>query len=100
MDADNVDAYLCKECTSSLETPSVFCSTRCAESNFQTHRERVHVPLREKLGIVVEDSSSLVYDDEAQSKYHAANITELLVPLGEALQTFEKSNGINVTIVI
>lgn len=99
MDAENADAYLCEECVSSLETPSVFCSTRCAKANFQSHREQVHVPKREKLGIVVDDSSKLVFDDDEKSKYHAGDIMEHLVSLGEALQAFEKNNGIGVSIV-
>lgn len=95
----DADTYLCRECVGSLETPSVFCSARCAGINFQAHREQVHLPLRKKLGSVVDDSNKLVYDDEAQSKYHAADIMEYLVPLAEALRAFEKNNGISVSIV-
>ncbi|KAL1883379.1 hypothetical protein VTK73DRAFT_8946 [Phialemonium thermophilum] len=98
MDMENDEnPRLCQECMDSLGTVAIFCSIRCAEANFQSHREQVHVPKREEAGLVTEDLSRIVFDDGEQTRYHAANIHAEVISLDEAFRELANGTSIHVS---
>ncbi|KAK7740693.1 hypothetical protein SLS53_005161 [Cytospora paraplurivora] len=95
MDLDNADDYLCRECME-LKIESVYCSIRCAELNFQRHRENVHIRERRKQDIAVDrDLDDLVFDEADRSRYHARNIRSHLAAIGELMGGLRQRNGMN-----
>jgi hypothetical protein len=87
---------LCRECLDCLQQPSVYCSPRCAEADFPRHRDTVHVPGRQRLGMELDDKGKLRVSEGDPSKYYAKDISEHLIPLAEALKTLGKTAGISI----
>lgn len=96
MNGSGGGCFLCRECTGSLKIESIYCSLRCADVNFQRHRERIHIPERAARGVVgqVETEDDLVFENEDKSRYHAKDIGLYLMPLMDALREFQHRNGI------
>ncbi|KAH8886867.1 hypothetical protein GQ53DRAFT_727476 [Thozetella sp. PMI_491] len=69
-----ISLVFCKECVDSLKLPTVFCSINCYAANFQRHRERVHLPARERGGTTRDDENELVYDDSAKTRYRPRDV--------------------------
>ncbi|KAK3298233.1 uncharacterized protein B0H64DRAFT_429496 [Chaetomium fimeti] len=65
----------CTECLTTLKRPTAWCSLACADANFQTHREAVHLPGRARLGLGLVPGGGgggggERADDEAQLEYY------------------------------
>ncbi|AEO65050.1 uncharacterized protein THITE_2111602 [Thermothielavioides terrestris NRRL 8126] len=75
------DLRFCTECLGSLKQPTIWCSLACAEANFRTHREDVHLAERKKRGL--ED-----VDDDV------ADIRALTTSLSEAVKEWEERNRV------
>jgi hypothetical protein len=91
------DLCFCTECLTSLKQPTLWCSPACADANFQSHREGIHVPERKKLGLDVDDEAQLEDSGESSDgnrKYHAKNIRALLTPLENAVKEWEERNRV------
>lgn len=88
-------ASLCKECIDFHWRPSIFCSPECADGNYRRHREEVHQPLRERVGIDIDDEGKLEHwgGDESRD-YHAVDIYEDVVLLKDAVREFEEKNHV------
>lgn len=96
MDLHRSGPFLCKECTTGLKKEAVYCSLRCADINFQRHREQVHIPERKQRGLDVDrDVQDIVFDGEG-ARYHARDIRLQLVSLGDLLLDFQQRNAIEV----
>ncbi|RYP53236.1 hypothetical protein DL768_001740 [Monosporascus sp. mg162] len=87
----------CRECVAGLKLPSVFCSPRCYDANFQYHRDGVHIPEREKARVEVDDESQLEYASEDRTQYRARKIEEHLVTLGDAVEEYQQRTGATVS---
>lgn len=96
MDMGNADDFLCRECTDKLRIESVFCSVRCAELNFQRHREGVHIPERTRRELEVDrDLDDLAFDEANKSSYHARDIRSHVAAVGELVRDLKQRNGMN-----
>ncbi|ROW13820.1 hypothetical protein VPNG_03543 [Cytospora leucostoma] len=95
MDLDNADDYLCRECME-LKIESVYCSIRCAELNFQSHREDLHIRERRKQDFAVDrDLDDLVFDEPNRSRYHSRAIRSRLAAIGELMGDLRQRHGMN-----
>ncbi|KAG7291586.1 hypothetical protein NEMBOFW57_001605 [Staphylotrichum longicolle] len=91
------DLCFCTECLTALKQPTMWCSPACADANFQSHRDEVHLPERKKQGLDVDDEAQLEYSGDSgdgNRKYHAKNIRALLTPLEEAVKEWEERNRV------
>lgn len=96
MDLDNADDLMCRECTDRLKRESIFCSLRCADLNFQRHREDVHFQERMRRDMDVErDLDDLVFDDADRSRYHARDIRSHMAAIGDLMRDLKQRNGMN-----
>ncbi|KAK4145360.1 uncharacterized protein C8A04DRAFT_26867 [Dichotomopilus funicola] len=57
----------CTECLTTFHQPILWCSPACADANFQSHREGVHLPERKRLG---DSDAAAEAVDEAQLEYY------------------------------
>lgn len=97
MDMHRSGPFLCRECTTGLKKEAVYCSLRCADMNFQRHREQIHIPERKKRGLDVDrDVNDIVFDGE-RVRYHARDIRSHLVSLGDLLLDFQQRNAVEIT---
>lgn len=86
------DLVFCTECLVSLKQPTTWCSPACADANFQTHRDEVHLPERKRLGLEVDDEARLEYlgdSSDGNRKYRAKNIRTVTTSLEEAVKEWE-----------
>lgn len=98
MDMHASGPFLCRECTNGPKRETVYCSLRCADINFQSHREGVHVPERKLRGLNFDrDMDDLVFDREDRGRYHARDIRPHMATLGDMLLDFQHRNAIEVT---
>lgn len=98
MDMHTAGPFLCRECTNGPRKETVYCSLRCADMNFQSHRETVHVPERKQRGLNVDqDMVDLEFDRENRGRYRAREIRVHLAPLGDMLVDFQQRHEIEVT---
>ncbi|KAK4125050.1 hypothetical protein N657DRAFT_670887 [Parathielavia appendiculata] len=97
------DIRFCTECLTTLKQASIWCSLACADANFQTHREQVHIPARNRLGLAVNDEQQLEYlplpdnntgDGSGSRKYRAKDVGGFTTSLGEAVQEWEEQNRV------
>ncbi|KAH8662043.1 hypothetical protein BX600DRAFT_512919 [Xylariales sp. PMI_506] len=96
MDDEGDAACLCRECVEELEMESVFCSPRCFDSNFQRHREDVHIPRREHAGELVDDEKDLEYSPEDKTRYRARKIEDHFMLLHDATADLAEKMEISV----
>lgn len=94
MSVDDEGPFLCKECLQTHKFESVFCSVRCADVNFQRHREHVHLPERRRRGKDDHDRDQLIWENEFRQRYHARDIQAHLLPLETLLADFQQKNNI------
>lgn len=96
MDMHNSVPFLCRECTTGYRLEAVYCSLRCADINFQRHREQVHIPERKQRGLEIDrDVNDIIFDDE-RARYHARDIRSHLASLGDLLLDFQQKNSVEV----
>ncbi|KAK0656506.1 hypothetical protein B0T16DRAFT_314460 [Cercophora newfieldiana] len=86
----------CRECLSSLKITSTFCSPSCADTNFQRHREEVHMPARKQLNLIITDREQLEYfpADDNNTRYRAKDIAAHVIPYEEAASRWEEENHV------
>lgn len=97
MDMDSKRLVLCRECTHLHQIESIFCSIRCADTNFRRHREEVHIPGRMRRSIQVNrDIDDIVFDGEDRSRYHVRDIKPHVVPLDDMVEEFAHKNGVDI----
>ncbi|GJC82839.1 hypothetical protein ColLi_05677 [Colletotrichum liriopes] len=90
---------ICEECAEQLGQSIVYCSSRCASSDFQEHREGVHIPNWKGLGIDFDTQGEhLVYDNDDKTKYHVNNISKFVWRLDEAFERVFKGTTLTSTI--
>lgn len=94
MSMDGAGPFFCKECLEKHRLESVYCSARCADVNFQRHREQVHLPERRRRGTDDRDEEDLIWENEFRQRYHARDIHMHLMPLGELLADYQHRNNI------
>lgn len=97
MDMHNSGPFLCKECTTGFKKEAVYCSVRCADINFQRHREKVHMPERKQRGLEIDRDVSDITFDEDRARYRARDVRLHLASLGDLLLEFQQSNSVEVT---
>ncbi|KAK4133373.1 hypothetical protein BT67DRAFT_434819 [Trichocladium antarcticum] len=93
------DLRFCTECLVSLKQPTLWCSLACADADFQHHRDEVHLPERQKLGLGVNDEQQLQYgdrngNDDSSRRYRARDIRTLTTSLEEAVTEWEARNRV------
>ncbi|GKT42399.1 uncharacterized protein ColSpa_02580 [Colletotrichum spaethianum] len=85
---------ICEECAEQLGQSIVYCSSRCASSDFQEHREGVHIPNWKGLGIDIgTQGEHLVYDNDEKTKYHVNDISKFVWRLDDAFERVFKGNN-------
>jgi len=90
----------CRECLEIHELPTVWCSPECAASQFQRHRDTVHMPGRVKRGVVVIDRDKLEYlsvpvDRPNQRRpYRARDISAHVIMYEDAVRNWEQENHV------
>ncbi|KAI2463582.1 hypothetical protein F4781DRAFT_416117 [Annulohypoxylon bovei var. microspora] len=93
MDEGGTSLVFCRECVETLGVPSVFCSSRCFNENFQHHRDTVHLPERKRSQHEFEDEDSLEFNPEDKTKYHARMIEEQLVTFDNAMMEWQRKTS-------
>ncbi|KAI0154488.1 hypothetical protein GGR52DRAFT_544297 [Hypoxylon sp. FL1284] len=88
----NILTY-CRECVEILDTPSIFCSTRCFDENFQSHRENTHLPGRKATQHEMDETGQLEFDAEYETKYRARKIEEHIVTFDDAMEMWQQKTG-------
>ncbi|KAI1803662.1 hypothetical protein F4811DRAFT_523697 [Daldinia bambusicola] len=96
MDDGRTVLVFCRECVGTLGIPSVFCSARCFNENFQHHRDGIHVPERKSIHHEVRDDNQLEFDPDDKTKYGARKIEEHLVTFDSAIKEWQQKTGITV----
>ena len=86
-------AVFCRECVTSLGTPSLFCEPRCYENSFRAHREDIHIHIRDRMRKEVNDQPLLETDPEDMSIYRARNIDEHIFTVDEAMAEYAQRTG-------
>ncbi|KAK1533735.1 hypothetical protein CPAR01_10443 [Colletotrichum paranaense] len=85
---------ICEECAEQLGQSIVYCSSRCASSDFQAHREGVHIPNWKGLGIDLgTQGEHLVYDNDEKTRYHVNDISKFVWRLDDAFDRVFKGNN-------
>ncbi|GJC97222.1 hypothetical protein CH63R_07481 [Colletotrichum higginsianum IMI 349063] len=85
---------ICEECAEQLGQSIVYCSSRCASADFQEHREGVHIPNWQGLGIDLgTQGEHLVYDNDEKTKYHVNDISKFVWRLSDAFERVFKGNN-------
>lgn len=93
MDGEGHLALFCQECVESLKLPSLFCSPRCFNANFQRHREQVHLPARAKRDIEMDDEKMLEFSSEDKSTYRARKLEDHFITLDDAVGEYQERTG-------
>lgn len=94
MDRDRMAPYVCRECLRNHGIESVYCSVRCADFNFQRHREQVHLPERRRRGVNEPDGEDIRWENEFRQRYWAKNIRKHLVSLVDLIGDYEVDKNI------
>ncbi|KAJ0291918.1 hypothetical protein Brms1b_003003 [Colletotrichum noveboracense] len=94
MGGSGEEAVICEECAEQLGQSTVYCSSRCASSDFQAHREGVHIPNWKGLGIDLDTQGEhLVFDNDEKTKYHVNDISKFVWGLDDAYERIFKGNN-------
>lgn len=97
MDEDRRIPVFCRECLSNLKLPSVFCSPRCYDANFQRHRDNLHIPERKRKHSQIDDENQLEFAVEDKTQYQARKIEEHFFTLDDALEKYQQRTGATVS---
>ncbi|KAI1823745.1 hypothetical protein F4861DRAFT_307181 [Xylaria intraflava] len=97
MDIDQPMEVFCRECIEDLGQESIFCSLRCFDSNFQLHRDDVHIPERAKRERQVDDEGQLEFDPEDGTRYSARKIEEHIISLSDATASWQQKTGATIS---
>ncbi|KAF6810026.1 hypothetical protein CSOJ01_06549 [Colletotrichum sojae] len=90
---------ICEECAENLGQCTVYCSAQCASSDFQAHREGVHIPNWKGLGTDVDrQSEHLVYENVGRTRYHVNDISKFVWRLEDALERIFEANNPDVKV--
>ncbi|KAK5654409.1 hypothetical protein OQA88_7319 [Cercophora sp. LCS_1] len=96
----SVSPCFCRECVELLHIPTMWCSSACADENFQRHREEVHMPARKRLNLIVTDRDRLEYFPPAdgnpgeKTRYRPKDISQHIIPFQEAAKRWEDQNHV------
>ncbi|KAI0805069.1 hypothetical protein GGR55DRAFT_296676 [Xylaria sp. FL0064] len=71
MEIDEPSVVFCQECVENLGQGSVFCSSRCLDANFERHRDRVHIPERERRRDDTYEEGQIEFETEDEGMYSA-----------------------------
>ncbi|KAI1452612.1 hypothetical protein F4805DRAFT_24477 [Annulohypoxylon moriforme] len=93
MDEGGTNLVFCRECVETLDIPSIFCSSRCFNENFQHHRDTVHIPERKRTEHEVDDDDQLEFIPEDKTKYHAKKIEDHLVTFDDAIMGWQRKTN-------
>ncbi|KAI1392227.1 uncharacterized protein F4822DRAFT_120198 [Hypoxylon trugodes] len=94
MDEGVAVLVFCRECVETLGVPSVFCSSRCFNENFQRHRDNIHLPKRKIGQHEANDEGQLEFDPEDRTRYQARRIEEHLVAFDDAIAEWQQKTGV------
>ncbi|KAK3383562.1 hypothetical protein B0T24DRAFT_605449 [Lasiosphaeria ovina] len=79
------EIYFCNECMDSIKLPTVWCSIRCADTNFLRHRGAVHLHTRKRA-----DRDRLDhYAADSETGYHTKDIAANVTPFSAAVKAWE-----------
>ncbi|RYC55279.1 hypothetical protein CHU98_g10928 [Xylaria longipes] len=90
MEVDEPLVVFCHECVTGLGQASVFCSLHCYDANFQRHRDRVHIPERERRSHQIDDKGQLEFHPEDETVYSARKIEEHIISLRDAMTDWQQ----------
>lgn len=90
MEVDEPLVVFCRECVEHLGQASIFCTVRCYGVNFQRHRERVHIPERERRKHEMDDKGQLELDPDDETQYSARNIEDHIIHLRDAIAGWQQ----------
>ncbi|KAI1212836.1 uncharacterized protein F4807DRAFT_352351 [Annulohypoxylon truncatum] len=93
MDEGGTSLVFCRECVEALGVPSIFCSSRCFNENFQHHRDTIHIPERKRTGHEVGDDDQLEFIPEDKTKYHARKIEDHLVTFDDIMTEWQRKTS-------
>jgi len=86
---------MCIECADTFHRLTYYCSNYCARSDFQHHRESVHLPERKKRDITIDDDDKLRPDLDNPSAYFPTDLSAVVRPyaaqLGASVQEYANS---------
>ncbi|KAI0399258.1 hypothetical protein F4802DRAFT_611025 [Xylaria palmicola] len=94
---DEPPLVFCRECVEILGQTSVFCSVRCFDRNFQRHRERVHLPEREKGKHEIDDKDELETHPNDDTKYWAKHAEAHVISLQQAITDWQQRTEASVS---
>ncbi|KAI0547539.1 hypothetical protein F4679DRAFT_574729 [Xylaria curta] len=90
MEVDEPSVVFCQECVTDLGQASIFCSLHCYDVNFQRHRDRVHIPERERRNHDIDDKGQLEFHPEDERRYSARKIEEHVISLHDAMTDWQQ----------
>ncbi|KAI1766012.1 hypothetical protein GGR53DRAFT_519233 [Hypoxylon sp. FL1150] len=93
MDEGGNILVFCRECVEILGVSSTFCSTRCFSSNFQHHRDNVHLPERKNTRHDIDDKNQLEFDSGDRMRYRARKIEEHIITFEDAIKGWQRKTG-------
>ncbi|KAI1427214.1 hypothetical protein F5Y12DRAFT_737907 [Xylaria sp. FL1777] len=90
MEVDEPLVVFCRECVEDLGQGSVFCSSRCLDANFERHRDRVHIPERERRHHESFEEGQIGFDAEDETMYSARETKAHPIALRDAIADWEQ----------
>ncbi|KAI0454084.1 hypothetical protein F5B21DRAFT_263886 [Xylaria acuta] len=90
MEVDEPLVVFCRECVTALGQASVFCSLHCYDRNFQQHRDKVHIPERERRKHEIDDKGQLEFNPGDKTRYSARKIEEHIISLRDAMTDWQQ----------
>ncbi|KAI1354039.1 hypothetical protein F5Y01DRAFT_275000 [Xylaria sp. FL0043] len=94
MEIDEPSVVFCQECVENLGQGSVFCSSRCLDANFERHRDRVHIPERERRRDDTYEEGQIEFETEDEGMYSAGPHP---ISLREALSEWQQKTEASVS---
>ncbi|KAI1109656.1 hypothetical protein F5Y14DRAFT_21410 [Nemania sp. NC0429] len=87
----------CRECVEDLEQDSQFCSSSCYNKNFKQHRERVHIPWRERRNRETDDEDQLAFDPQDHRRYTAKKIEDHVILIRDVFSSWQQKTEASVS---
>ncbi|KAI8632671.1 hypothetical protein F5Y19DRAFT_326647 [Xylariaceae sp. FL1651] len=97
METDEPTAVFCRECVEDLGQASIFCTSHCFDTNFQRHRDDVHLQERERTRHEISDEDQLEFDPEDETRYRARKIEEHIISLHNAVVEWQQKTEASIS---
>lgn len=94
MDEDGgIEPVFCVECLEAGRE-AIFCCAQCYEANFQRHREWVHLSMRRRAGMDIDDEHQLEFtSDDNKKSYRPRRIEDHCIAMTAAMEAHCQKTG-------